>query len=291
MIRLFILIIQILSFGLVTLGTSSTVIGTDETMQAITFQDYLDSQHYEKEITLTNLIQNGQFTTDSNNDGLADNWTNMSSMGMLPSITENGQKFLANGATVECMGAYQNVVITQNQKYYVSLTMAKSQADFSQQYIYTLGSGEQSLINNLDQNWVSIPQSIIFTSNYNNTSFRFTSYRSYHIQNTFYTMDNVSLFNSSTYTKTQIDTALANYGYLPYNVTTSMYDETDVDFQTLYTEFFGSYSDFELTDLDEVRYISYETTLNDKISLLDIVLLLCGMFFWYCIIKAVGGLL
>jgi len=273
MIRLFILIVQIISFGIVTLGTSSTTISSIESMTPITFQDYLDSQHYEKEITLTNLIQNGQM------DGNIDFWPDFNST----SIYDNGLAKVI--ATAPYGGLRQLYVFTSGWNYYGKLDYITS----NENQKVCGGKGYAFSSNGTG---VLTTVSSVYTVN-SSGSDGMTNVLDFNLSNwEYFWIDNVTFFaNIGSLTKTQIDTALENYGYLPYNVTTSMYDETDIDFQTLYTDFFGSYSDFELTDLDEVRYISYETTLNDTISLLDIVLLLCGLFVWYCIIKAVGGLL
>ena len=262
-LRFFVWLVSLLSFGFVSLGTVTYgLVDEGENFdQTITFEEYLIANDIEKSITLTNLIQNGQMDNTSI-------WTNQ---GTLVFISNEKMNFVNDG--IDSYTKQENIQ-TIGLNYYRSFTIS----NYVSGGIYQVGSG--GTVYSSDGF-----KSGIFTAIATNYVLDDL------INDAVLSIDDVSLFNSSTYSKTQIDTALSNYGYLPYNVATSMYDETDLDFQDAYAEFFGSYEDFVIEDLGEFGYVDYSVDINDDLSIGDISVLILFIICWVLIIRFIGGIL
>lgn len=276
-LRALVIFIQLLTFGSVTLATFVYEQTDEQSFYSMTFEDYLIENGITEDITVTNKAQNGQFTTDSNSDGLADSWQKFS---QTTGTLENGiQRINLTTPTVN-MVLYQSINFSSSTNYYVNFSWWKKSLSFpGNQYLYLTGSTEQSILLNSNANW-SNSYSNIFVSNYANTSMRFYSYYSSgFIEGDYFEVDNVVILESNSYTKSQLDTFIANYGYPVYNIATSGYDELDTDFQTAYTDFFGSYTDFTVSDLSEIRYYGYTMT-KAEIGLTEVVILTGCIFGW-----------
>jgi hypothetical protein len=178
-------------------------------------------------LSLTNLIQNGQFSVDSNNDGLADNWSIPD--GGTPSIVSGVQRVYGNNILYG-VSLLQERVLTGGQNYYYACVgSGNASTDFTRQIYFRTG---YDFMYNSTTPFTNL--STIFTSATNNVQFK---YIIRHVPATiplpstaYMAVDNVSLFNSGAYTKAQIDTALSKFGYLTYNTAYSLPDVTDGDF-------------------------------------------------------------
>lgn len=172
-------------------------------------------------LSLTNLIQNGQFTSDSNSDGLADYWLKSDT-----ATLNNGIQYITSSGSQGFLYVLSNITVGQN--YYMYLDYITTESGYyynittmGQETFQTgVGSGKYSIVMQANNNPGTFP---VF----------------YNVAEYSIGVDNVSLFNSSTYTKTQIDTALTNFGYLPYNITYSLPDSTDADFTDRYVIYAG----------------------------------------------------
>jgi len=201
-----------------------------------TFNEFLIRRGNVAVLSLTNLIQNGQFLNEENN------WSD--STNILTITNSVGYFSGIAGSSFE-----QTVGMTSGISYYLSV------------YTYINGAGTfnlrlRSSPTNIiaDQSLTSTPMSYsyVFTDN---TSPSFIRYVSASGTNLNSIVDNFSLFSSGSYTKTQIDTALAYYGYLAYNTTYNLPDRSDSDFTAEYNLYYdGTYE----------RYLDLYDTTTDK---------------------------
>jgi hypothetical protein len=98
------------------------------------------------------------------------------------------------------------------------------------------------------------PVSIIKTSDTNKNNLFFNISHSSTIANTYYQkLDDILMFNSGSYTKTQLDASIAYFGYFPYNETINVPDVTNGQWTSeSFAYILENASDYNgtLTDLD-----------------------------------------
>ena len=181
-------------------------------------------------LTLTNLIQNGQFTTDSNSDGLADGLIAGGANVLGYSLSNGVQSWIHNGVETfsRSLVFTQSISFTISQKYYFSFTsnnvnsLFDSEIPSSQLYISNLINGLNSFI------WTA-PVNMSFYSTYLGIKTGTTNS----------SIMSVTIFNSGSYTKSQIDTAIENYGYFEYDEEIEVVDTLDVNYLSALYSYLG----------------------------------------------------
>jgi hypothetical protein len=161
-------------------------------------------------LSLTQMITNGQFTVSSD-------WT-----GYNGTITydQNGTLTIAVGQINGTIYQYITIAIGN---YYIKLDYQQNALGTSAPRVYLGNIQASTLVNDTS---LHVGESVLYTLGTSGTTFQV--WKSDALESI--TIDNVSLFNSGSYTKSQIDTALTYTGYLPYNTAYSIPDFTDVNF-------------------------------------------------------------
>ncbi len=214
-----------------------------EDYHGISWNDYAASQGIEI-LSLTNLIRNGQFITDLNSDGLANYWYK-APVSSVPSLINGQQRITSFGGH---SGELDLFYILANPfpvgNYYVSV--GDFSGSVSSPFLVLFYLNDTNENSSIYSSFTTIPSSvssIVSISSSESTGLlQFSFYKTgSNYSNTDYIQaDNISFFNSSTYTKTQIDTALAHYGYLDYNVTYNLVDVSDPNYQAVYDAYWIS---------------------------------------------------
>lgn len=298
MIRVFIFLVSLLSFGTVTLATSTPVYSTIQSAESKTFNEYLISKGYDTEYTQvspTNLVTNGGNPFSSTTD-----WVSESG-----DLTISSNYLLYTSTSIQTYPAVRpstDIFLADN----VSYTITKISVNLATQATITLRSSVA-------------PYTVISTQTTptNNTfyilkgSFLPTSNCRPRIDVPLVSGDTISIAYMMSFNLTDLygvtdtsgsayDSAVAAIDEYVENGITDLnedyftilpFDETDLQFQSDYADFFGSYTDFTLNDLDEVRYIDYNIEYNDDFSLTDVVLILLGLWVWLLLGKGVKALL
>lgn len=143
----------------------------------------------------TNLITNGDFSVDSNSDGLADNWTVINSA--IPTIVNGFQRATVNVLS-QNLSINQTVsALTNGNQFYVIASWNKSADMTGGQYLEMTGATTQTILVNTNANW-DTTFSHLFTSSSNNTVIRFYSYLSTQFPiGVWMEIDNVYMYNIS----------------------------------------------------------------------------------------------
>jgi len=335
MFHILVLLVSWLTWGTVDLiNTNAYSVSSSATMIEMTFEDYAHNQGVD-DITLTNLIVNAdfivlnnqtlkevfedgqlvlgsQFTTDTNADGIADNWTNHGNLTAL-SVVDEIQNFTGSGVyTVTYLNRLtQNNIYTVIGNQYYTFVNAKRNNSAVNNKIYVSQMGG-NLIKQIDLTTeyafysviyapasisqthfalsadVGLQVSVDYVGAVNLTSLGIsnlsqteldTLYLYYQaLKNdvslgiskidviddvSYYTNDLIILELGTTpiYTKSQLDDIIAYYGYFEGEQTFLNINHTDFD--TIYTEFFGTASTVFLDNYDTTAYIDLTTTYND----------------------------
>jgi hypothetical protein len=312
-LRFFVWLVSLLSFGFVSLGTVTYgLVDEGESFdQSITFEEYLIDNNINF-VMLDNLVENGDFSVDSNSDGLADEWVNYAT---LPAFTIlNGQRLQYTNSTglPKTNGIVANnfIAVTPGTKIYVGINAKKDVSDTTNTYIFfgvRTYNGTTAISNTMISKELTTSFTM-FSEVLTISDEGVTQYKpilSRIVFNTLfsdYTVNDFMQFNVSTliankqysqlYTttfdlmtdieiKTQMD-AWVNGSYVGID---------DLDFQALYEEFFDEeFVDFELSDLDVEKNVEY-TFIANELSINDVVLMISFGLFWVLIIRMIGGII
>ena len=204
MFHILVLLVSWLTWGTVDLiNTNAYSVSSSATMIEMTFDEYAHNQGVD-DITLTNLIVNGDFSLDSNSDGTADNWTTYHAINRYIS---NGIQYSYSDRVYLISVLYQGDTII-NYYYYVSYIGYGNVVN----YTMKVGNSEYVYIGNVEGQRGS---SIVKASRTNNGSgFEIGAIVS-DLGNV-YGIDKIISFNlglSPIYTKSQLDDLIAYYGY------------------------------------------------------------------------------
>jgi len=187
-------------------------------------------------ITLTNLIVNGDFSTDSNSDGLADNFILRRSIN--PVLLNNIQRVYGS-ATNTSMGLQYIITILNNNNYYFNLGLYNSNVLDSPYFVLQSNTGYTYYT-------ISGTNHSNLSALFKNTSGSASSLHLYSVSSTttlltdFVEFENFIMFDlgvTPIYTKSQLDDLIAYYGYFEGSI--DLVDITDNKFETIAMLFFG----------------------------------------------------
>jgi len=293
-LRFFVWLVSLLSFGFVSLGTVTySLVDEGESFdQTITFEEFLienDNGYFINDVYLENMIENGDFSVDSNSDGLADNWIGSGSGSRVYTLENGIQK--GTQSTTGSVVVYQNINFVENCMYYLKYN---AEEFFSSAGFYIMLTPSNSILSMQD-----LDGRYIFESNFTDSKIYFGTI-SAALSNEYFTIDNVILINLTKTFGTGNEPSLSDFelfyiddvDYFDEMTVNGYYvDVDDLDFQALYEEFFQEdFVDFELSDLDVERNVEYTFT-SEEITINDVVLMIAFGLFWVLIIRMIGGII
>lgn len=186
-------------------------------------------------LTLTNLIQNGRFV---------DNTTWAASGGSF--TVSNGEALFT--ASAQFQRVYKLITISASTNYYLNAKVKTTSNLVGLRFIgisvfavYHSGSGNYETL-------TGVINSTTFSGSHE--AFSVVDTRSSGWNQIIF--DDAILFASGSYTKTQLDSAIAFYGYPTYNVTYNWPDVTDTDYQTAYDNYYNGLYETYLEYYDAV---------------------------------------
>ena len=345
MFHILVLLVSWLTWGTVDLiNTNAYSVSSSATMIEMTFEEYAHNQGVD-DITLTNLIGNGDFIVLNNqtlkevfedgqlitNGDFSDGTTGWTASNSgTPSVASGIVSFTP---TAQWGGIKANITTPLNSiVYYVAKVKSSSNYtrvfinDFVPNVVYHSGSGNyellsykstivlerQTIINIIilsTSSWTQIDVDYAYAynlttlgiSNLSRTELD-TLYSYYQaVKNnvsfgasnidviddvSYYTNDLIILELGITpiYTQSQLDDIIAYYGYFEGEQTFLNINHTDFD--TIYTEFFGTASTVFLDNYDTTAYIDLTTTYND-IDINDIGVMLIFLLGYLTVIHIV----
>lgn len=231
-------------------------------LHGFTFTEFADYQGVNI-LELNQLIINGDFSVDSNSDGLADNWSLYQSQ--TPSLSSGAQRVYGNGINYN-MGLYHtNISVISSHYYYYYSDIEYSWTPING-YYYNSISVAPTLIILFDQH-ADVFTSISQSSATGTASFytRLSDQSSAVIPiNEWVQFNEIMLFDlglTTPYTLSQIDSNIAYYGYLTYgthelvDVTDSGYATTVSNWNTLESEYAIIYGNWQ----DGISFATFET--------------------------------
>lgn len=223
----------------------------------MTFLEYAQERGI-KTLVLTNLVSFGQstftgFSCNAASSGQRDGYFYCIGNGLQNYLFPNKTFTILSGHSY-----YTSVRVSQN--------FSVTNGSFKIQHGGTVAASKSNSTFVLDQ-WYTL--SGISTGNTNNLNFVVDFLNAATQSGKELRIDDVISFDlfEKNYTKVQIDAALLEYGYLPYNEQKTLIDVSDVGFQDVYEDFFGPR--YDVTDFQ--GFADHTVTRNVRYGSLEIV--------------------
>jgi len=294
-LRFFVWLVSLLSFGFVSLGTVTySLVDEGENFdQSITFEEFLienDNGYFINDVYLENMIENGDFSFDTDNNGVADNF--YCGVGNNCEIVNGAQKATRVSGYEAYFLTNLKIDFNSGHKYYFKSDFS---TDVGSAHVRQIFCGNQSVYYSTTVN----PTSFIFTRTITDSAnIYFEVYDD--VSGIYVIVDNVILIDLTETFGVGNEPSLNDFelfyiddvDYFDEMTVNGYYvDVDDLDFQALYEEFFDEeFVDFEQSDLDVERNVEYTFT-SEEITINDVVLMIAFGLFWVLIIRMIGGII